>query len=295
MLFRKLQGVETGTELVFSLVSGRGTNPPQSLSEAIRVCQNEHANYLLYGFISYRDYTIYSEIKFLSYEQRAVTHVFYAVDDLDNLDRLIEDLTIKILSFIEDSFNLQILEKESRYTEWWLPGSLGYWTPIGHDWTKLIIGTGLFNGGIRFVPTDRLFVWKGMAFYLSAGFEVSYQFGLGNPDRYKAYDHILSGHIPIRMHMKLNEQHSVSFGAGFLYTFDLLQMEAPYEDSALTPYRAMGISGILGYEFKLRDTISLIFDNQAEVHFYERPIFTYSPRIGVSYRFSSREVVKKWD
>ena len=294
-LFQKLQGVETGFDLIFSLSSlESGQNPPQSLAEAIRVCRNENANYLLYGYIAEREYTLYAEIKLLDYNKRSLITTFYSVDDLKNSERIFDDLVVKILTFTEDTFNLQILKHEPEYSEWWFYSKIGYWTPIGSDWTRLIIGTFLAEPGIRFVPKDRLGVSHGFSLALSVGLEVSYQFGLGNPDRYDAYDHILTIGLPVRLHVKFNAQHGISTGLGLLYTFDLLQFKDPYDDMVLKTFNSFGNSLLLGYDFRVRDKISITADNQFELHYYQKLRFSYSLRIGIDYRISKKEIVKKW-
>lgn len=148
--------------------------------------------------------------------------------------------------------------------------------------------------GIYFIPRTRLFTQIGKSFYLSAGLEISYQFGLGNPDRYKAYDHLITIATPIAIHMRLNEQHSISIGSGFLYTFDLLWLEEPYEEGRVRAYRSLGTRVTAGYAFKVKANLSLTFDQYFDIRFYEEPQWSYSTRIGIDWRFISREVVKKW-
>ena len=296
MLIQKLHKIETGLDIVFSLASlSNVINPPQSLAEAIRVCQNEHANYLLYGYIATRDYTIYAEIKLLDYERRSITRIFYSTDDLANIDRLLNDLTVKILTFVEETYNIKILEHEPQYTEWWAYGRLGYWTPIGNEWFDLMIGTVSIDFGIVFFPADRLFVWWGFPVNLSIGLEVSYQFGLGKPDRYKAYDHIITFGLPFRITMRLNDQHGISGGIGLLYRFDLLQFQAPYDDGKLLPYTSLGASVPIGYSFRIREYLAISADNRFDILLnYNTAFFSYSLRFGVDYRFSKKEIARKW-
>jgi hypothetical protein len=295
-LFQKLREYDTGMDLIFSLAStdGRRTNPPQSLAEAIRVCQNEEANYLLYGYVAYREYTINAEVKLLDYQRRSIIHIFYAVDDLDNLDRLLSDLTTKILAFVEKTFNLKILEHEPQFTELRVYGNLGYWTPVGSRWIQLLIGAAMIDFGIRFIPTDQLQIYQGYTFYGSMGFDVSYQFGVVNPDRYEGFSHTVTIGLPLKLHMKLNAQHEVSGGIGLLYSFDFLQIKLPYEDGTVKLFRGLGMSFILGYSFRFQKYFSLTTDNYFELKYYEVPSLTYSLRIGVDYRFFRQEVIRKW-
>jgi hypothetical protein len=294
-LYEELQAVETGRELEFRLTEGEA-NPPQSVIEAIRVCRNEEADYLLYGYITKRDYTYFGEIKLLDYEKREVVNFFYSVDDHGHEERLLKDLAGKIMTYINDAYQLGLADREARYWELWFPFETGYWTPLGKAWTELETGTAEAGAGLEFVPLDRLFTRMGKGFYLTAGLGVSYRFGLGNLERYDAYNHGITLRGPeIRLNMRLNARHHLSLGTGLLYSFDLLSIREPYKDRELKVYRALGVSGIGGYRFRFTDTWQVYFDNAAEVRFYEKAIVTYSGRIGLSFRMLSREVEGKWD
>jgi hypothetical protein len=294
-LFNKLQSIETGIDLIFSLSSlGRGQNPPQSLSDAIRVCQNEHANYLLYGYVATKDYTVYAEIKLLDYSKRSLISTFYSVDDLNNIERLLDDLSIKILSFVEETFNISILDHPPAFTEWSTFAKLGYWSPMGEDWTRLLIGTAVADFGLWFTPTDRLDVKYGYLTSFSLGFDLSYAFALGTPDRYDAYDHIISIGLPVKLNIKLNSRHGLYTGAGLLYIFDLLYFNEPYDDSVLKVYRCFAASAFLGYDFKIKENLSLTVDNQFEFRFQQHLMPVFFLRIGIDYRFSKKEVLQKW-
>ncbi|WP_461248839.1 hypothetical protein, partial [Treponema sp. R6D11] len=84
-LFNKLQSVETGIDLTFSVLSlPRGQNPPQSLADAVRVCQNERAHYLLYGYVASKVYTLYPEIKLLDYGKRSLFRIVYVVYGIES-------------------------------------------------------------------------------------------------------------------------------------------------------------------------------------------------------------------
>jgi len=294
-LFNKLNSVETGIDMDFSVLSiPRGQNPPQSLSEAVRVCQNERANYLLYGFIASKEYTFYAEIKLLDYGRRSLSRTFYSVDDTDNMERLLDDLSKKILSFVEEAFNIPVLERPPAFTEWSAFLKIGYWTPMGEDWTKLLVGTAMADLGFWVTPTDRLKVNYGYLSSLSTGLDLSYAFALGTRDRYDAYDHIIAVGLPIKLNFKLNSQNSLHTGVGLIYIFDLLYFKDPYDDSVLKVYRCFAGSLFLGYGFKIKEYLSFTVDNQLQLRFQRHPMPVFFARIGIDYRFSKKEVVRKW-
>ena len=296
ILIQKIQKAETGLDIKFSQVPlGHGVNPPQSLTEAIRLCNDMHADYLLYGYIASRDYTIYAELKFMDYDRRGITRIFYSVDDLENIDRLMDDLAAKIIAFLEESFHMGSNRDVQKYSEWWSYVNIGYWTPIGNEWLNLLIGTGMADFGIVFFPTDHLGVWGVYPVNLSIGFEISYQFGLGIPDRYKVYDHIITISMPLRAHIVLKNIHDISGGLGLLYRLDLLQFQDPFDDAKLLPYTSLGSSFLLGYSIRVRDFFAISADNRFDFLFnYNRAFISYSLRLGVNFRLRKKEITGKW-
>ena len=296
MLMQKMKKAGTGLDIKFSQVPlSHGVNPPKSLTEAIRLCNDKHADYLLYGYIASRDYTIYAELKFIDYERRGITRIFYSVDDLENVDRLMEDLAAKIIAFLEETFYMGSYREVQKYSEWWSYVNFGYWTPVENDWLNLLIGTGTVDFGIVFYPTDRLCLWGAFPVKLSIGLELSYQFGLGNPERYKAYDHIIIIGLPFRIHFTINDIHDLSGGVGLLYRLDLLQFQDNFDDSKLLPYTSLGASFLLGYSIRIREFIAINADNRFDFLFnYDKAFISYSLRLGLNFRLSKKELTKKW-
>ena len=296
MLIHKMQNKRTGLNITFSKIPvDQGLNPPKSIADAIKVCQNEHADYLLYGYMAFRDYTIYAELKILDYEKRGIIKIIYSVDDLKNIDRLMEDLATKIIAFLEETFNVGFYKDMQKYSEWWSYVNFGYWTPVENEWLNLLIGTGMVDFGIVFFPTDRICVWGTYPVNLSLGLELSYQFGLGFPERYKAYDHIIAIGLPFRLHLIMNDIHDISSGIALFYRLDLLQFQDAYEDSKLLPYTSLGASFLFGYSIRIREFFAISADNRFDFLFnYDKAFISYSLRLGLNFRLSKKELKKKW-
>jgi hypothetical protein len=293
-LLRELHGYELGLVLRFSPLTDLAIRSPQSTLDAIKVCRAEKAEYLLYGYVASKEYTITAEIKLFEYESRSVIQFFYAVDDPEHYKRMIQDLAGKIMEYLDTAMHLVALQPQIAYSHIIIPASLGYWTPINGDWTDLILGTFTVTGGMRFIPNDRLFTAWGKVWYLSLGVDLSYKFGIGNPNAYKAYYHEVTATSPVRLHLKLDEQQRLSFGLGPVYAFSILNIQEPYKDMETNLYSSLGFMASFGYEFQLSDRIALFFDNQFEMQFYQTSMALYTPRIGIQYAYWKKEVVKKW-
>ena len=293
-LYRELNKIETGIDLQFLLTRSR-MNPPQSVLDAVRVCRDERIDFLLYGYIAKRVYNYFAEIRLYDYEMRAVINNFYAVDDHDGYQRMLEDMALKIINYIDDEFNLDIIHEEPTYYELWFPFDVGYWTAIGREWTDLLLGVAAVSAGIDFIPTDQLFIMFGKSFYPSLGINVGYRFGMGNKEvAYEAAYHVFTVKGRGRFHVNLHPQHSVYTGIGVSYSLDTLQAHEHYLEVKDRLYNTVGVEAELGYQFKISPASAFTFGNIIEWRFFEPEMMSYSARIGVKWMFYSREVVKKW-
>jgi hypothetical protein len=291
-LLRRLRAIETGRALNFSLLGNDRVQPPQSLLDAVSLCRDDRAAYLLYGYIAKKDYTLYGEIKLFDYEKRAILRIFYAADDHDNRERLLSNLAEKIAAYIDETFRLNIGDPGPDYWELWALAGAGYWTPLDKTWTDLLIGTGLITGGARFVPRDKLFTGFGKAFYISAAAELGYRLGMGGV--YGAWDHSLSAGGPVRLHLQLDREQQLFAGMGLLYSLDFMTVKEPYKNRETKIYNTLGLVFSLGYAFKADDGFSFFFDNQIEARFYKTPMITCSPRLGIEWLLIKREAARKW-
>ncbi|MCL2128889.1 MAG: hypothetical protein FWH35_00860 [Treponema sp.] len=293
ILYSLFNGIETGRDIEFRMTKA-DTNPPLSIAEAIRLSQNEGAGYLLYGFVAKREYTYYCEIKLFDMQKRDVIYFGYTTDGHGYESRLINDIARNLLEYCNETFSLNLVEKQGVYSELWIPIGIGYWLPLEKPWTDLIMGTGWAGLGIEIIPLTTLFVLKGKGFYLSTFIGADYRYGLGNPDRIEAHFHDISLKIPeLRLYLKINNQNHIGIGSGLLYTFSLLNMTMPYEDNEFKLYRTLGVSGILSYRLNIKPNWQIYLDNVFEARFYERVMMSYSPRLGVNIRALSREVRHK--
>jgi hypothetical protein len=294
-VLRQLNRIETGAALQFFPVDNTRMNPPQSVLDAVRVCRDERLYFLLYGYVTKKDYTYYAEIRLYDYEKRAIIQSFYGADDHGNYERMIEDMAHKIVRYVDGEFHLAIAFDEPEYYEFWLPFNAGYWTAMGRQWTDLLLGVAAVSAGVEFIPNDRQAVLLGKSFYASVGISAGYRFGMGNePVAYEAADHIITVKGSGRLHMRLSPQHSLFVGFGVSYSADILRASEHYLEPRNRVYHTPGIEGSLGYYFKITPEWALSIENIFERRFFSPPMIVYSPRVGAAWRFYRREVIKKW-
>ncbi|MCL2410208.1 MAG: hypothetical protein FWC97_01060 [Treponema sp.] len=293
-LLSALWAVETGVVLRFNRLRNNQISPPQSLTEVVTVARNERIEYLLYGFVTRRAHSVQMEIRLFNYEDRRVEQTFFSMDDSENYDRMMRDMSLKIIAYISGVFNLEIISERTGVTRMSIPVSLGYWTPMERSWVDLMLGTVVAGSGLEFVPTDNLFVFRGNVCYLSTGIELKYRFGIGNPSRYEAVKHTLYITLPLRLNMLLARQHEIFMGVGFVYFLEFFSMADMHNDPRTFVFNNFGINFNFGYRFAFNEDISIFFRNNFDILFNERSLLTYSPVIGMNFQIFNREVRNRW-
>jgi hypothetical protein len=282
---------ENGVDLRFNVVGRLAGRAPQSTADALSVAKSAHAEYLLYGFVVQKEFSIQIEVRLLDYGRNAVAGTFYAMDEKGMDERMLAELANKIRIFIDETYGIPLIEDKEEYMHVSLPFYLGYWSPLG-GWFPLLYGTASAGGGIKLIPTDNLFVMRGYVCYISTGLLVNYRLGLGN--KYRAYDHGLSFMVPVTLHTKLNVENEMFFGIGLGYALDFLNIKQHYHDFEVKRSAAPGMLISGGYLYRFSEKLSFVLDNKIEVRWYKKPMVSYSFTVGLDCRIYTRKVEKKW-
>jgi hypothetical protein len=170
----------------------------------------------------------------------------------------------------------------------------GYWTPMDGSWVDVMLGTVTAGTGFMFIPSDNVFLLRGMPCFFSTGLEAKYRLGVGNPARYEAYKHTLYLTMPVRFHISLTPQHQLFASLGYVYFFEFFAMTEKYSDSQTHIFYNMGVHAGFGYRFVLNRTLSLFFRNDFDFLINERPLITYAPTLGLDIQIYGKEKVRKW-
>jgi hypothetical protein len=293
-LLTMFHAVQTGAALQFNRLKNNGINPPESLFDAVTVCRNEQIEYLLYGYVTRRAHNVVAEVRIFEYSSRTVMQSFFGMDDPSHYDRLLHDMTNKILQYVGEIFKLEIIEEKTEITRIALPAALGYWAPMDSGWNRAMLGTVTMGSGIVFIPSDNIWVIRGMPWYLSTGLDIKYRLGVGNPAQYKSSNNTLYFTMPLRLHITLTNLHEVFMGLGYTYFLEFFSIADKYSDREKHVYHNMGLHATFGYRFALNDTLSLFFRNDFDFLFNERSLITYAPVIGLNIQLYEKEIQKKW-
>jgi len=293
-LLNALWAVETGVVLQFDNLKDNRINPPQSLTDAVTVCRNERVEYLLYGYVTRREHNVQAEIRLFDYANRQIKQSFFGMDDSAHYERLINDIALKIIVFIQETFNFDIIREYIGMTRLTIPVSVGYWTPMAQDWVEMMLGTVAAGTGLEFIPKDNLFVFRGKLGYLSTGIDIKYRFGIGNPVRYEAYNNTLYFTMPIRLHVSLTRQHEIFVGLGFVYFLELFSMADKYDEMQNYVYNNFGLNISFGYRFAFNRTLSIFFRNDFDFLFNEQSLITYAPIIGMNICIYEKRAKQEW-
>ena len=282
-------------EIFLKEIKNAEINAPVSMIDAIKVSREEKAEYLLYGFVEKKEYTYRGEIKLLDYEKREISTVFYSSDDLENYERLIKDLSYKIVTYFDMIFDLKLAEEEPGKLRLSVPISLGYWSYISSDWMNTVTGTGAVSTGLDLITNDKIFPNFKHKTYLSWNLNIEYRYGIGKDEVELSGLHIINLSMPLRVHIEsLSKEDGIFLGFGFLYEFDIANIEEKYAGDKRSLYTHIGILGSFGYQWKLNEKIRICFDNIIEVGFQERVMVSFSPRIRALYCIYTKEVTDKW-
>jgi hypothetical protein len=269
-------------------------HPPESVADAVEVCREEGADYLLYGYVVERAYNYQAEVRLFDYGSRRVRQVFYGMDDGGHYERLVKELAGKILGYMAETFHLSVAGEEAGFTRIFIPVAAGYWTPASSGWARRMVGTFNIVSGVAVIPSDRVWVAHGYTFYLSAGLEAGYRLGVGHPERYEAYDHSLYVNLPVVLHMALKDRHHVYGGLGFVYFVDFLNMTQKYAGSETFVYNNTGVSISFGYRFFLKRELVLCIRSEFALQFSGKVLFSYAPFMGLEFQVYEKEIWEKW-
>lgn len=285
-----------GSALKIVAINDSKMNPPQSVKDATAVAHNEKSEFLLYGFVAKDEYTIQATLNLFDANAGMNIAAFYATDDIQHYERLVRDLAEKILSYFDESlhafaFLTAAPEQMSRLS---FPLTIGYWTPITAKWAKLIIGTGSVSTGLSFIPNDCLFISDGNIYYASVALDITYRYGIANPDIQTGSLNSFSIGFPILLHRKFDNKQGMFAGLGPIYSLEIFRHQEKYSEPVTQINNDFGMVFSIGYQYDMENGVRLIFDNRIDVRFYNEAMISWSPRLGIDYAFMKEKVPKKW-
>jgi len=259
--------------------------PVRTFLDAARLCETQGYRFLLYGFVRKSEYSFYAEVKLLESEKRDVVAVFFNSDDAAHYDRFVGDLADRIASFFHEEIGLKppVRKSPPRRNLLEVPMALGYWTPVGGDWSQVLAGLGSVNLGIRFIPASPLFVFLSSEWTIALGCDVEYDLGMSQPSYEGGVLHAVQLRLPIELFTQLSAGHSLGMGIGPLLRIDTLVQDRKYDDFYTATTAVGGLSVSVTYRYLVSDSLSLGMTAIVDVAFYNTPLSSFSPRIFIDW------------
>ena len=292
---REAEAYLYGKKLIFEEVKNKELNAPVSMIDAIKVSKEEMADYLLYGFIEKKEYAYRAEIRLLDFEKREIIKIFYSSDDIENYERVIKDLSYKIVSYLDEIFTLGIKEEKPGKFILSIPISFGYWSYLSPEWINTVRGTGAASTGFDLIANDNAFQNIKRKTYLSCGLNLEYRYGIGKENVELKDIRIISLGFPIRIHIEsLLNENGVIFGFGFFYEVDLANIEEMYGENKRSLYTHLGFMGSFGYQWRLSKNLKIALDNIVDIGLQNPLMVSFSPRMRFLYSIYTKERTNKW-
>jgi hypothetical protein len=256
---------------------------PRTWMEAARLCESQGYAYLLYGFVKRTDYSYYAELKLLEREGKDVAAAFITGDDASHYERLIEDLARKIISYVRTDLGMAPAPspQEPARNLISLPIAAGWWTPMGGQWSAAMAGLVTAHTSVRFIPARPLFQLLRRPGFLALGLDLEYALGTSQPGVESFYLHAAKVRLPVEAFLDLGAGHLVGLGVGPLLEVDTLAKAKLYGSTVISTTVVPGAAFSVIYQYILNPTVTLGLANTFDVALYSRPLFTWSPGIGV--------------
>lgn len=282
----------TAPYLVFSAFGNGFIQAPQSTADALGIGQNSHNEYVLYGFVVRKEYSWSIELKLLDVNSRTILSFFYGSDDAAHYDRMLRDISGKIIDFIDDYLKLDLENRPGvkKYMFLRLPFSLGYWTPVESVFGEALVGTVKVSGGVELIPFDKVFFLERKNWFVGYDVFLDYKYGFGAPESYPVNLHSISLSFPVKVFCQLNDSSEIFFGTGPVFAIDIMQIMEKYKAPAVGIYHTLGWKCLFGYRYQLSEKLGLFINSEMEARGYNPVLVSFSPSIGITHTLISKEV-----
>lgn len=249
-----------------------------NLLDASKFCENEAVDNIIYGFIKTERGRAFIELRLYNHESRSIVRTFYAGDNLDQINRLIDDAAFKIHSYFVDELGLYE-DKDKREEPDLLSLTLGagYWAPLMKEWGDAEESLFSVKAGLLLNPDYDLIDHYNMALTFHFGISFSYEMGINDPAYEIFYLHRIKALIPVELRLNLITKHDISLHLSPLYQLDILDKRKKYDDSEIDLSSGFGFSTGIAYHYNFSKYFSAGISNNLDFIFYQSPQVTYRP------------------
>ncbi|MBN2835509.1 MAG: hypothetical protein JXR48_11150, partial [Candidatus Delongbacteria bacterium] len=211
--------------------------PPASFLEAMEICTENKIDYLVYGFIEYRDFYYHGEIKLFNRERREVIKTFYASDDEDHLERLISELAEKFGDYLNSIFDLKLVKPKPEPREGIISFMIasGYWVYLSPQWSGIMAPLYSVDIHTYFTPSRPGETAEISDIYFTTGLTLNFTHAINRPDFESTHLLDFAIGIPLMASIDIGVRHTISASLTPEMCIDYLIREARYNDTISRP------------------------------------------------------------
>jgi hypothetical protein len=282
-LHTRLFAVPIADGVAFHDAEVQGDSVPRTFLEAASLCESQGYPYLLYGFVKRTGYSYYAELKLMERQRKDLAVSFISGDDDSHYERLLDDLSTKITSYVRTDLGMGSPRPQERAATniVVLPMALGYWTPMGGSWSQAAAGLVTADASVRFIPSRPLFQLWTRPCFLALGVDLEYALGASQPGVESFFLHVAKVRLPVEAYMDFAGGHRIGFGLGPLLEVDTMAKAKQYGSTVIETTVVPGATFSVRYDYVLSRTVVIGLANIFDLALYAQPFFTYSPRLTV--------------
>ena len=260
---------------------------PSTVIDANKICVTENKDYLLYGYIKNNETNWYADIKLYCAQDKKIAQEYFASDDVTHYERLIKELTDKILSGIGELSGINpetINNSKFRPAELRIPLSAFYWTPIDNKWNDKILGIAGAATGLDFFPPIPKSTIRELKLDFSGSLNISWQYAINQQKTYPFFLNTISLIFPFYTHLYFNERNSIYAGIGLGYEIELINIRPKYEPEQFIYQNIFSLETSIGYEFMINNLLNFHTGVAFNFHLIPDKRISVKPHIGLSFR-----------
>jgi hypothetical protein len=282
-LLRELRRENLGDVLAFRETAAGPS--PASLLEAAALCQRNGYNCLLYGYVRRTEVSLSAELKLLDPATGRLAAVFFGGDDPAHYERLMRDLAAKVREYFISEMGLPPARNpESRRNRLEFTGWLGYWTPAGGEWGRVLAGIAAAGVGLSLIPSDPLFSLGSRRGYFAMSLEAEYGLGMNEPGYESFFLHAVKLRTALEAVLELASGHQAGLGLGIQAELDTAAQDRKYASVFTGTTLAPGFCLSALYRYRLTGRLTLGAAVLLEAAAYSPALVTFSPRLFVAFR-----------
>lgn len=272
--------------LNFSYLSEKQTEIVYTIMDANNLSNKEEKEYLFYGYVQKNEGNWFGNIKLYDSTKKKIIKEFYCSDDKDHYERFIKQLSQNIIDGLIEITGLSQVELRKERThpiELQLPVSGYYWSPLGGEWNRVIMGIAGVKLGLDFYPPLQEMEFCSKPMDCSLMFKLEWNYGKNQTNAYPLSLNTIEVGLPFFFHFHYDSRNIFHLGFGMNYELDLMNYIPKYEDKRFIYKSCITTEIIAGYEIKLNRLINLFTEVAFDIHYGKENYVYIKPTLGTSF------------